>query len=200
MKKFLSAAVAAFFVLFSTQVFSQNSLNMSSLTPEQREELRIRAEEMERGAPVKQTQQTLSQIKEWAGFGTAIGQGIVSTARELGVAANDFAKTDLGKTVVNLIIWKYFGRDIMGIILALIGLLVLIPIGIQLVRTGLNSRYNFEYAPYPMLWGAFTIKRLVKKEPNSDNLSDAETIRTFIGAVAMVIGAGALFINIIPAR
>lgn len=186
--RFSAALVAAFFVFFSTSTFSQNSIDVSQLTSEQKQELAIKAAEMKQTAPIQQTRQTIAQVQEWANFGTAIGVGIVATAKELGVAANDFAKTDLGRTVVNLVIWKYFGRDIMGIVMALLCLFLICPTGVYLIITGMNSRYDFTYERYPLFWGLVTIKRAVTRTVRASSLSESEATKAFIGVAITFLG------------
>lgn len=50
------------------------------------------------------------QTNELLNIGERIGKGFAGAAKELGVAANDFAKTDVGKWVVFLLIWHFFGN------------------------------------------------------------------------------------------
>ena len=47
-------------------------------------------------------------------IGNGLGEGLAATAQKLGVVANDFAKSPVGKLAMVLIIWNYMGDDIMG--------------------------------------------------------------------------------------
>ena len=55
------------------------------------------------------------EFQQWVDLGTAIGSGLASTARELGVAANDFVKTPVGKLTAGLIVWHFVGGTIIHI-------------------------------------------------------------------------------------
>lgn len=58
---------------------------------------------------------TPAKMKEWVDVGTAIGKGMAATAKELGVALDDFAKSSVGKIALALLIWKVAGSDIVGL-------------------------------------------------------------------------------------
>jgi hypothetical protein len=57
------------------------------------------------GNSVSATQTT----NEWLNIGERIGQGFAGAAKELGIAANDFAASPVGKWVAFLIIWHFMG-------------------------------------------------------------------------------------------
>lgn len=50
----------------------------------------------------------LDVVERWANMGTNIGRGLASSAKELGVAVNDFANSPVGKTVTFLLVWNFF--------------------------------------------------------------------------------------------
>lgn len=61
---------------------------------------------------VKAITPTPQSVNSWAEVGANIGKGLVGAARELGSAANDFAKTDVGKLTVVIIVWKMMGKEL----------------------------------------------------------------------------------------
>lgn len=57
----------------------------------------------------------VQEYTEWVDFGTALGVGLASTAKEVGVAADELINTTTGKIAVVLIAYKIVGRDILQI-------------------------------------------------------------------------------------
>lgn len=81
-------------------------------------ELQLKAEEMKGG-----TLPSKSEIKEYAELGQAVGTAIASTAKELGVAAEEFSHTNVGKITIFLIAWQLVGEQV---IQAIVGSCLLI--------------------------------------------------------------------------
>lgn len=82
--------------------------NVSQMSKEQVEMLKKQIE-IQEAAP---EQSTTQKVSEWASIGKNVGEGLVATAKELGVAANDFAKTDLGKLTIIILLWHFFGKSL----------------------------------------------------------------------------------------
>lgn len=61
----------------------------------------------------KQPPVTADTVERWAELGSKVGVGLASTAKELGVAASDFASTTTGKVITAVIVWHYIGGAIM---------------------------------------------------------------------------------------
>ena len=59
---------------------------------------------------------TAAKAREWIDIGNGLGAGLAATAEKLGVVANDFAKSPVGKLAMLLIIWNYMGDDLMGML------------------------------------------------------------------------------------
>ncbi len=131
----------------------------------------------------------LSMMDKAVELGRVIGSGLVATARELGVAANDFARTDLGKTVMYILIWKYLGQDILGIAVGVPFIIAFCWFGWRLVRRASLERVTVEYTHVPVLFGLFSIKRVTKNElVKKDRLTDSEQVQQLAGYVLMAIG------------
>lgn len=102
------ALLALLFPLFA---FAQDdSVNTSGLTAEQIQALKQTAEQM-KGKPMPIP--TADKVKEYAEVGEMIGKAMSSTAKEMNVAANEFAQTPVGKVCMFLIVWKLFAREIL---------------------------------------------------------------------------------------
>lgn len=57
---------------------------------------------------------TPEQMQEWIDVGTAIGKGIAATAKELGIALDEFSHSRIGNITLVLIVYKVIGRDLVG--------------------------------------------------------------------------------------
>ena len=72
------------------------------------------------------------QVDEWVDLGVKVGKMLGGTAKELGIAANEFATSPLGIITMGLIIWNYAGSDLYGFILGTLWFIIFIPIWIML--------------------------------------------------------------------
>jgi len=57
----------------------------------------------------------LEQVSKYAQLGQSIGAGLASTAKEMGIAVNDFANTPIGKIATIIIVFKLIGWEIIKI-------------------------------------------------------------------------------------
>lgn len=166
------------------------TVDISSLPEDQRKSIQTQVEQSKPSEAVKASKEIIDHAREWAGLGQAIASGVVGGAKELGIAANDFAKTDLGKITVAVLLWKYLGSQVVGILFGTM-LLVLGPsFGWFLVRRSKVERTSVEYVHVPWLFGAFTVKRVAKRElkVTEGSLEDHQAWQQFIGYALMVVG------------
>jgi hypothetical protein len=89
--------------------------------------------------PAKAVQQvveksTPEQLVGWAQVGAALGKGLAQTARELGIAANEFVQTPVGKLTAGIILWKYMGASLVHLIVGSIFLVVYFLVWLYLIR------------------------------------------------------------------
>jgi hypothetical protein len=59
-------------------------------------------------------------VEKYAKMGAEIGMALKEVCKTLSVEANDFVKTPVGMTVAGLIVYKYFGKDIIKLLLMFI--------------------------------------------------------------------------------
>ncbi len=59
---------------------------------------------------------TAEAAKDWVDIGNALGEGLAATAEKLGIVANDFANSPLGKLAIVLILWNYMGESVLLIV------------------------------------------------------------------------------------
>lgn len=103
----------------------------SSLSATQRAELVIQAEKMANAAgPLEQAK----AAKEWVEVGTALGEGLAGAAKALGTEVNEFSDTTVGKTTMFVIVWRYLGGDLVGLLFGFVWFFTAIPIWFYLYR------------------------------------------------------------------
>jgi hypothetical protein len=136
----------------------------------------------------KNSSPELSAMDKAVSVGRMLGAGIVATAREVGVAVNDFAKSDVGRIVTVVLVWKYIGHDILGVVFGSIVLFAGVPLGLCIARSAYIKQVNKEYAVAKYLWGAFSLRVTVKNEViKRDTLGDAASIRATLGYAITLI-------------
>jgi hypothetical protein len=100
-------------LMFAVPVFAQDTTATEELTIEiakmsdaEKEKAlnAIRADESD----------TAARAREWVEIGNGLGDGLAATAQKMGVVANEFAQSPVGKMAMLLIIWNYMGETISG--------------------------------------------------------------------------------------
>lgn len=174
MKKVL-IAISALFLSTSLFAVSINDAGYDKLTPEQQAQIVQQVAQMKQQAV---EQPAVEQAEKWVNLGSNIGKGLAGSAKELGVAVNDFAKTDVGKLTTFLIVYHIVGNDI----LHLIGGVLFIILGIWAVTF-------IMFREYPKS----NIGALNGKEYRYRNkLSSDETWGYFLSYI-IIIAVGVLF-------
>jgi hypothetical protein len=96
------------------------------------------------------------QLTKWVSVGTAIGTGLAETAKQLGVAADEFAKSTIGTIAVILIVWTIIGADLVQLMVGSAWLCFWIPFCVWMVK-----RTMFELVNVPMQKGDLMKDRYV---------------------------------------
>jgi len=109
--------------------------DFNTLTPTQKAAIVSQiAQAKERNGPSTPAISTPKELKEWAEVGSAVGKGLVATAKELGIEVNAFAQTSIGKLAIVLIVWKVMGGDILHIFGGIVWFMVALPMWIYFFR------------------------------------------------------------------
>lgn len=92
-------------------------VDTKGLTEEQKAELALQAAKMKKQAvPALEEKFNVKNVNEWAELGKNVALAFTTVAKELGVAADEFLKSNTGKITIVLIAWKVMGKDVLGII------------------------------------------------------------------------------------
>lgn len=143
MKKFVILLLTI--SLTCTNLFAINSddvvsAGFNSLTDQQKAEVIKSVADQKLKTESTSTQaETVDTAQKWVNLGASIGKGLASSAKELGIAVNDFAKTSVGQWTMFLIIFSVIGNDIIHIG---VGLIVLIT-GLTFTTLMLNRKHRW---------------------------------------------------------
>lgn len=180
MKRLIVAAVMAA-AAFTAQAEQTTTI---TLTKEQAAQLM----KSQGSAPVENAKTVSATVREeasaWGEMGTNMGRALVAASREVGVAANEFAATPLGKLTVAIVAYKLIGQDILGALIGIPMLLVILAFDIYLLRSRTLFAERVEYTHVPVLWGAFN-RRVVAR---ADIEEGAWVSRVVIGLMVTVAG------------
>lgn len=103
------AALPVFAQVAAPTATEQLYTEVAQMTPAQRAKL------LENAEAIRSGRSAAAATSEWIEVGERLGQGLAATARELGVAVNDFAKTPVGMVAIGLLVWNIMGSDIVHV-------------------------------------------------------------------------------------
>jgi len=126
MKKILQLTIWIMFLgALSLQALSSDDVKQAGfdkLTDAQKIEIMQQVNQKVESAPAETA---ATKVNEWVNVGSNIGKGLAGAAKEVGVAVNDFAKTDVGQLTMYLIVWQIMGGAIVhifgGILIWIVG-------------------------------------------------------------------------------
>lgn len=130
----------------------------------------------------------VDESKKWTELSSNIGKALAGTARELGVAVGDFAKSSIGQLVTVLIIWHLFGSQVLHIF----GALTILAVGFTLIRFMVRSAYPpmIEYSKTEKnIFGNYVKTAEINESISSDMIIVICIIAVFtIGIASVMIG------------
>lgn len=165
MKKFLMITLLA---LSTTAFAAEDYVKTTGLSAQQQAEIALQVAKMksDKSEPVAISETVRHEAMAWTDLGANMGKAMVGAAKEVGVAANEFSQTDLGKVTVAIVAYKIVGKDVLAAVLGT-GILVF---GMTMAAWILTTRRWSEvtYERIPVMWGAFTVKRVIKSDTSGD--------------------------------
>lgn len=190
MKRLYVALTLAVMALMPSLSQAQ-TLDTSKLTPEQVRQLQAQVEKMQ-GQPSNISASVRKEAEAWGELGSNMGKAMVSAAREIGVASNEFASTPLGKIVVAIVAYKIVGQDILGLVMGAVTFVFGYSIALFFLLTR-RWNDNVKYEVYPVLKGLFHRRRLVDGGETTEGIY----IIKFAGAAVVGIATTVLWYNMI---
>ena len=167
--KYMWVIVALVAALLLPTAHAAERVTFDGLTDEQAQQVRIQIEQLraetlaeQRKTPAKQeVPPAVEQAAKWAELGKNIGVGLGAAAKEVGLAVNDFAKTDVGKVTTFVIVYKLVGKDVLVVSFGILVLLIGITVAVVMYRTGTKTITT--YAPVTF-FKVFTFMRKTSSE------------------------------------
>lgn len=207
--KFMSAiALMLCFTVFMNNVNAEE-LDMSNLTPQQRHNLQVKAAEMaaanaksqvvvQQPKPTTITEDVADasaamrkELTEWGFMGKGVGVALIAAAKEVGIAANEFAQTDLGKVTVAIVAYKMIGNEALDLLNTFMGIAVgsfilLFSFGLAVwVLYSSRFHYKVEYEQVPYFWGLFQVSKVKSAIAEEE---ENRGMRLVFAVVVIIIG------------
>jgi hypothetical protein len=184
--------VGLVFALFATVSFAQ-TVDVSKLTPEQRIVIQQQALELQKQRTSSGTVavEVRKEAEAWGQLGQNLGIALIAAAKELGVAANEFATTPLGMVVSFIVIYKLIGGSMLGILFGVFSMAFGIWFALYVNR---RLCYDFEYEYKPVLWGMFNRRKVTKRtRVNGESYFMGWALTLLAIAVSWVVGLNLIF-------
>lgn len=186
-KSFLIAVAIA--MLVASPLAIASGVETKGLTAEQVRELNAQAAKMRSNENVSSV--VRKEAAAWAEMGQNLGVAMVSAARELGVAANEFSQTSLGKVVTVMVVYKLVGQDMLGLVVG--GSMLIFGLGLSFYICVSNAFADVKYEYKPVLFGLYN-KKVVASVNYSSDASITKGLSAIGSAfVGLVIGLNCIF-------
>lgn len=173
-------------------VAAAETVDISKLTPSQRQVIEQQVEQLQPVSSQEMVKSAREELTAWGELGANMGKATVAAAKEVGMAAGEFAQTPLGQITTAIVVYKIIGRDVIRLIIGTVLFFIVLPIClICIIHT--PQRYNKTYEYKPVLFGLWNRRMLVSS-------STREATRTEVSAdegkfIICVIFAGATFVS-----
>lgn len=191
MKRFIMAVL---FVLtsFAGQVTAAG-LDTTGLTEAQARELAQLAAKMKADStsPTNISAEVRKEATAWAELGGNIGVAMVSAAKEVGIAADEFSRTGLGKVVTTIVVYKIVGKDLVGIAVGSTVLIIGLAVGLFIIFSKMGA--DVVYENRPILWGAFNRKIVTSIEYQQDAVTTKLVVGLIVSVIALIVGLTCIF-------
>lgn len=117
-------------------------------------------------------------------MGKEIGEGVNSALMAIEGSATRISETTLGKTAMNVVVWKFVGKDIIRIIIGILVLVIGVPIMINLINS---------YKPHKVLINKRFIKEKMQFEKEYEYINgDGESVASCYGGLLVIIAIACL--------
>lgn len=196
MKNFLKTTLVALAMSLSVSAFAGQYVDTSGLTKEQNAELTLQVEKLKAGTatPVAQVTNVSETMRKeasmWGELGGNVGKALVGAAKEVGVAANDFASTPLGKVVTAIVVYKLIG---MAMVKLIVGSGILL-FGGSIVTYLMFTRFGeVKYEVKPYLFGLWNRKVVVERNEDDDALVGRMVSMAVMIFVTLLVGLKVMF-------
>jgi len=198
MKKTMIAFAAACALLFSAGAMAQTA-DTRGLTEAQKADIDLQIAKMKADTvkgvvnpDVNLSATVRKEAEAWGEMGANMGRAVVGAAKEVGVAANEFAATPLGKVTVGVVVYKVIGKDVLGVVIGSLLVLFGSILGAYvLIKYRWGSSYKYDYKPF--LWGMWQRKVVIETSENDEGAIARIVVGVIIIGLSLVIGLNCIF-------
>jgi hypothetical protein len=180
-------------LMLSTPVFAQNTVDVSGLSAAQIAELKksVIDAKLQKDEPTNISAIVRQEAGAWGDMGANMGKAMVGAAKEMGVAANDFSQTSLGKVTVGIVVYKIIGRDILKIVVGLAVLILGSSISLYLLFSYRWGKCIYETKP--ALFGLLNKRYVISYEEDSDQIAGKLISSGIVLVLTMLVGLNCIF-------
>lgn len=130
-----------------------------------------------------------TEAREW---GTLLGEAVVSGAKQLNIAAEDFSNTTIGKVTIAVVVYKVLGRDVVRFTSGFLIWIAVLFAGWHVMR-GWRSKvvpdgYTVELRP--VFWGLFEVRRKTNIQYRTLREESDRSGYMACGLAVMALGTG----------
>jgi hypothetical protein len=170
------------------------------LSEAQKAELEVQAAKMRQDAlaqksgDIKNVSATVrSEAEAWGDLGSNMGKALVGAAKEVGVAANEFAATPLGQVTVAVVVYKVIGQSVIGVLVGVFILLAGLSVAIYLLKGQALYTRSVEYEYKPFLWGMWNRKVIKAIELECDAAAVKLLSAGVVSLVTLIVSLKCIF-------
>ena len=196
MKKFLASL--ALLISFAAPAFATNpdninNIDVSKLTSEQKVQLLSQVTDLQKQATSSTniSATVRNEASAWGELGTNMGKAAVSAAKEIGVAANDFVQTPLGKITMGIVIFKVMGGAIIHLVVGVSILMLFLGVALYLVFKNKYGQVEYEYVDGP--FNAWKRKRVKTCRIDNDLVVSNYFAAGLVAVAGLVVGITTIF-------
>jgi hypothetical protein len=195
MKKLLTLTLALFVSLAAVAGTAQDatSVDVSKLTPAQKAEALKYVANLEatKADSANLSEKAREEVGKWGELGVGMGRAAVAAAKEVGVAANEFVQTPLGKVTMAVVAYKVIGKDIIKFLVGGAILVTFIIVSLAFAFGVPKGKYTYEYKP--VLFGLYNKRYVTAYVPDSDFVGGYMLCAAISAIIAFVVGLNVMF-------
>lgn len=162
----------------------QTTVDISKLSSDQQAQIlkEINNAQSSTSTSTPSTSDVQSKLEKWKDIGEGLGAALVSASQQLGIAANQFVQTPVGKITMAIVVYKLIGTGLLQAISFLISATFFFSLAVVFFFKTPMDKVEYEFKP--VLWGMFNRKK-VKSYVINENI---QAVYYLAGAVSIVIG------------
>lgn len=186
MKKLLLILASA---LLLASAHAQTTVDVSKLTPEQQAAVKKSIDSMKGEPNISQTAR--EETEKWVELGGNMGKAAVGAAKELGMAANEFVATPIGRVTMGVVVYKVIGKDVLKTITGFCVLVVFLCLAVWFAKRKHYSSIEYEYKP--VFFGLYNKQVIKSGEIDQDWSVGHLACAALCAAIALAVGLNVMF-------